>query len=88
MVIQLDAEPPQAQQNFICSFPRFFFFGLGRHAWTNDHMVKDCSRVTFPIMLNMAPYVLLAKIVTVINWLLAFLTRQSRERLKSLYDVP
>jgi hypothetical protein len=41
-VIQLDAEPPQTQQNFIRSFPRFFFLSLGRHVWTNDHMVKDC----------------------------------------------
>jgi hypothetical protein len=54
-VIQLDAEPPQTQQNFVHSFPRFFFLSLGRHAWTNDHMVKDCSRVTFPVMLDMSP---------------------------------
>jgi hypothetical protein len=30
-IIQFDAEPPQTQQNFICSFPRFFLLILGRH---------------------------------------------------------
>jgi hypothetical protein len=59
--IQLDAQPPQTQQQFICSFPRFFFLSLGRHAWTNDHMVKDCSRVTFPVMPDMVPYAFLTK---------------------------
>jgi hypothetical protein len=54
-VIWLDAEPPQTQQNFIGSFPRFFFLSLSRHVWANDHM-KDCSRVIFPAMLDMAPY--------------------------------
>jgi hypothetical protein len=70
-VIQLDAEPPQTQQNFIRSFPRFFFLSLSHHVWTNNHMVKDYSRVKFPVILDMV-----------------FLTRQSRERLKSLNDVP
>jgi hypothetical protein len=61
-VIQLGAEPPQTQQNFIHSFPRFFFLSLGRQVSTNDHMVKDYSRVTFPVMLDMAPYAFLTKI--------------------------
>jgi hypothetical protein len=51
-------------------------------------MVKDGRRVPFPIMLDMAPYAFLTKIVTFINWLLAFLIRQSRERLRSLHNVP
>jgi hypothetical protein len=59
MVTQLDAEPPRTRQNFILSFPRFFFLSLSRHVWTNDHMVKDCSRVTFPVMLDMVPYAFL-----------------------------
>jgi hypothetical protein len=50
-VIQLDVEPPQTQQNFIRSFPSFFL-SLGRHIWTNDHLVKDCSHVTFPVMFD------------------------------------
>jgi hypothetical protein len=41
-------------------------------------MMKDYSRVTFLVMFDMVPYAFLAKIVTVTNWLLAFLTRQSR----------
>jgi hypothetical protein len=60
-VIQLDAEPPQTQQNFIRSFPRFFFWSLSRHVWTNDHMVKDCSRVTLPVILDMVPHAFLTK---------------------------
>jgi hypothetical protein len=87
-VIQLDAEPPQTQQNFILSFPKFFFLSLGRHVSTNDHAVTDFSRVTVPAMLKMAPYAFLIKIGIFINWLPAFLTRQSRERLKPLHDVP
>jgi hypothetical protein len=63
----LDAEPAQTQQNFIRSFPRFFFSSLSRHVRTNNHMVKDCGRVTFPVMFDMAPYTFLAKIVTLIN---------------------
>jgi hypothetical protein len=59
-VIQLDAEPAQTQQNFTRSFPRFFL-SLGRHVLTNDHMAKDCSSVTFPFMLDMAPYAFLTK---------------------------
>jgi hypothetical protein len=71
------------------SFLRLFFFSLGRNLWTNDHMVKYYSRVTFPVMLDMAPYAFLAKkIVTLINWLPECLIRQSRERINSLYDVP
>jgi hypothetical protein len=50
-------------------------------------MLKDCSRVTFPIMLDMAPYAFLTKIITLINWPPAVLTRQRRERLRSLHDV-
>jgi hypothetical protein len=51
-------------------------------------MVKDCGRVTFPVMLDMAPYAFLRKIGALIKWLSAFLTRQCRERLKSLSDIP
>jgi hypothetical protein len=61
----------------------FFFLGLGRQGWTNEHMVKDCSRITFPVMFDMVPYAFLTKIVTLINGMLAFLTPQSRERLRS-----
>jgi hypothetical protein len=43
-------------QIFIRSFPRFFFFSLGRHVWGNDHMVKDCTRVTFPVTFDMTRY--------------------------------
>jgi hypothetical protein len=39
-------------------------------------MVKDCSRATLLIMLDMTPDAFLRKIITVINWLPAFLTRQ------------
>jgi hypothetical protein len=60
-VIQLDSEPPQTQQNFICSFPRFFFLSLGRHVWTNDYMAQDRSRATFPVILDIAPYPFLIK---------------------------
>jgi hypothetical protein len=63
-VIQLDAEPPQTQQNFIRSFPRFFFLSFGRHLWTNDDMMKDCSRLTFPVMPDMAPYVFLTEMLS------------------------
>jgi hypothetical protein len=56
MIIQLDAQRPQTQQIFIQSFPRFFFLSLGRYVWENDHMVKDCCRVAFPVMLDMTPY--------------------------------
>jgi hypothetical protein len=59
MVIQLNAEPPQRQENAIPSFPMFFFLSLGRHVWTNDHMVEDCSHFTFPVMLDMATYAFL-----------------------------
>jgi hypothetical protein len=61
MVVQLDAEPPQTQQDFICSFPGFFFLSLGRHGWINNHMVKDYHRVTFSTMLDMAQYAFLIK---------------------------
>jgi hypothetical protein len=61
-VIQLDVEPPQTQQNFIRLFPRLFFLSLGRHVGTNGHMVKDCTRVTFPVMFDMVPYAFLTKI--------------------------
>jgi hypothetical protein len=55
-IIQLDAEPLQAQQLFNRSFPRFFFLSVVRYAWGNDHMAKDCRRVAFPVMLDMTPY--------------------------------
>jgi hypothetical protein len=51
-------------------------------------MAKDCSRVTFPVMPDMALYAFLTKNGALINWLPAFLTQQSRERLRSLHDVP
>jgi hypothetical protein len=63
-VIQLDVEISQIEQNFIRSFPGFFFWSLDRHVWTNDHMAKDCSRITFPVMLDMAPYVFWQKMVS------------------------
>jgi hypothetical protein len=46
--------------------PRFFFLSLSHqdHVWTNDLVVKDC-RVTFPVMLDMAPYPFVTK-----NWYL------------------
>jgi hypothetical protein len=37
------------------------FLSLGRHVWTNDHMVIDCSRITFPVTHDMAPYAFLTK---------------------------
>jgi hypothetical protein len=77
-IIQLNAESPQTQQNFIRSFPKPFFLSFGRQVWTNNHIVKDCSRITFSIMLDMAPYPFLTKIDTFINWTSAFMTRQSR----------
>jgi hypothetical protein len=55
-IIQLDAEPPQTQQIFLRSFPRFFFLSLGRYVWGKDHIAKDCCRVAFPVMLDMIPY--------------------------------
>jgi hypothetical protein len=55
-VIQLNAEPPQTQQIFIRSFPRFFFLSLGRYVWGNGHVVKNYGRVAIPVMLNMTPY--------------------------------
>jgi hypothetical protein len=51
-VIQLDAEPPEAQQIFIRSFPMFFYLRFGRQLWTKDHVVKDWSCVTFLILLD------------------------------------
>jgi hypothetical protein len=65
--IQFDAEPRQTQENFIRSFPRFVFVSLSRHVWTNDHMLKDCSRVTFPVMLDMALYLFLTKKVVALS---------------------
>jgi hypothetical protein len=53
-IIQLDAESPQTQQNFSRSFP-MFFLSLDRCARTNNHMVKDCNRVIFPVVLDMIP---------------------------------
>jgi hypothetical protein len=52
-ILKLDAEPPQTQQIFIRSFPRFFFLSLGRYVWGNDRMAKDYRRVAFPVMLDM-----------------------------------
>jgi hypothetical protein len=37
------------------------FLCLGRSVWTNDHLVKDCSRVTFPVIFDMDSYALLTK---------------------------
>jgi hypothetical protein len=50
-------------------------------------MVKDRSRITFPVMLDIAPYAFLTKTDTFINWLPVFLTQQSRERLRPLHDA-
>jgi hypothetical protein len=50
-------------------------------------MVKECSPVTFPFMLHMAPNAFLTKTATLLNCLPALLTRQSREQLRSLHDV-
>jgi uncharacterized UBP type Zn finger protein len=55
-IIQLDAEPPQTQQLFIRSLPRFFCLGTDRYVWGNDHMVKDYCRAAFPVILDMTPY--------------------------------
>jgi hypothetical protein len=55
-IIQLDAEPPQTEQNFIRSFLGFFFFSFDRYISGNDHMAKDCRRVAFPVMLDLTPY--------------------------------
>jgi hypothetical protein len=55
-IIQLDAEPLQTQQIFILLFPRFRFLSLGRYLWGNNHLAKDCRRVTFQVMLNRTPY--------------------------------
>jgi hypothetical protein len=55
-ISQVDTEPPQTQQIFICSFPRFFFLSFGRYVWGNDHMAKDCRRVAFPVMLDMTTH--------------------------------
>jgi hypothetical protein len=60
-VIQFHVGPPQTQQNFIRSFLRFFFLSLGHHVWTRDRMVKDYSRVTFPVMFDVAPCPFLTK---------------------------
>jgi hypothetical protein len=65
------------------SFAHFTGSSFGCHVWTNNHMIKDCSRVSFPVILDMVPYVFLTKIGTLIDWLLMFLTRQSREGLRS-----
>jgi hypothetical protein len=51
-------------------------------------MVTEDCRVAFLVMFDMVPHAFLTKIVTHINWLSAFLTRQSRERLRSLHGVP
>jgi dTDP-4-dehydrorhamnose reductase len=59
--IQLDTEPPKTKQDFIRSFPRFFFSSLSRYIWTNNHMMKDSIRITLPVMLDMAPYAFLTK---------------------------
>jgi hypothetical protein len=50
--VQLHSERPQTKQTFTRSFPGFFCFSFGRYAWINDHMVKDCSPVPFPVMLD------------------------------------
>jgi hypothetical protein len=60
-MIQVDVEPPQTQEIFIRSFPRFFFLSLCYYIWGNSHMVKDCRRVVFPVMLDMTPYVVQTK---------------------------
>jgi hypothetical protein len=87
--IQFNAEPPQTKQDFIHLFPRFFFFSsLGRQGWTNDHMVKHCVRVTFPVMFDMVPYAFLTKDCYPYQLLPAFLTGQFQKRFRSLHDVP
>jgi hypothetical protein len=87
-VIQLDAEPPQMQQNFIRSFPGFFFLSLGHHVWINGHMVKNCRHVTFPVMLDMGPYTFLTKNCSADQLAAGMSHRQSRERFRSSNDVP
>jgi hypothetical protein len=51
-------------------------------------MVKDGSRVTFSVKLDMDSYAFLTKNGTLVNWLPVFLSQQSRERLRSFHDVP
>jgi hypothetical protein len=46
-------------------------------------MVKYRSRITFPVMFDMATDAFLTKKLTLINWLQAFVTRQSREPISS-----
>jgi hypothetical protein len=69
------------------SFFMFFFLCFDRHTWTDDYMVKDGSRFTFSIMLDMVLYAFLTQICTLIKWLPAFLTRRSRKWSRSLHDV-
>jgi hypothetical protein len=73
-VTQLDAEPPQTQQNFIRSFPRFIFLPPGRSGWTTDYIVKDCSCVTFLVVLAMTGYVFKIENRYPYHWLRSFLT--------------
>jgi hypothetical protein len=49
------------KHNIISLIHFLVFLSLGRQVWTNDHMAKDCSRVTFPVTLDMVPYAFLTK---------------------------
>jgi hypothetical protein len=67
-LIQFDSEWPQTQQQFVCSFPMFFFTNLGRDVLNPDHIEKDCSRIDCPVMLDMIPYVFEGRSVTNSHW--------------------
>jgi hypothetical protein len=74
------------QQNSIRSFPSFFL-SLSRYLWTNDHMAKDYSRVTFPVRLDIVPYPFLAKNVTFINWLPALIFMPSHCLMQLIFSL-
>jgi hypothetical protein len=69
-------------------FPMFFFLSLGRQVWTNNHTVKDYNRVTFPVILNMAPYAFLTKIWYPYQLAVGISHPAIPERLRSLHGIP
>ena len=46
----------ETRQYSISFFPRFLFINLGRDMWNGMHMEKDCRRIDFPVILDLARY--------------------------------
>jgi hypothetical protein len=49
----MDSQCLQKRQQFICSFPWFFFIRPGGEVWNRDHIQKDCRLIAFPVSVGM-----------------------------------